>query len=292
MNNLPHTRTMHVFHGETFYADPKWKTQLAEIGLSPDKDWTTLTSDESVSASYTTTNNYRFTLSDDTAVYFKRYVYRKTRLKYWLQPAKAAVEVAGFYDLEKLGIDTIQPIAYGEKRQWGFLKASFIVTVGLPNTTEMGQYLARVWFKMPFSGKYEQLTRLQPILIGQLQLAHQAGFFHWDLKLRNILLQKENDTEKLIWIDCPRSRIKNPNNREAIIKDLAAMARVGVRVLTSGQQLRFLLKYTRYNKQAARALYRDVGHALSKNPPRPYWHLLSHDDPVFIAEREKMKKVS
>lgn len=283
---------MHVFHGEAFRINPGWKRELSDIGLSANKDWTRLRSDDAVTASYRTTSNYRFTLKNGQSVYFKRYIYRRFRLKYWLQPSKATVEAAGYHELKNMGIHTIQTLAYGEKRRFGLLRGSFIVTLGIPDTMQLDQYLVMQWFNFDYMEKQKILGIIQSQLIMQLHTAHKAGFFHWDLKLRNIILRQDNDTVKLIWIDCPRSRIRNPNDRKGVIKDLAAMARVGVRVLTPGQRLRFLLEYTRHNRQEARTLYRDITQVLSKNPPRPYWQLLSKNDPVYITEHEKINRPS
>ena len=290
MNHIPHTRAMHVFHGERIWIDPQWQERLAGIGLGRGKDWTRLASKDAVSASYHTTGNFRFTLSDGQAVYFKRYVYRKFRWKYWLQAAKAAVEAAGFRDLSKLGIDTIQVLAYGEKRRLGLLRASFIVTLEIPDTVELGQYLARQWLDFPYAKKHRILARLQTTLVQQLQTAHRAGFFHRDLKLRNILLLQNKESPALIWIDCPRSRWLSANHNHAIASEFASMARVAVRVLTPGQRLRFVLAYCNGERSEARTLYRDVAARLDKNPARPFWHLLAKDDPRRIAELARISE--
>jgi len=281
---------MHVFHGEGFWVDPEWRDVLAEIGLTPDRDWTRLSSNEAITASYHTTHSFRFRLKDGQTVYFKRYVYQKPLLKHWLQPTKAATEAAGFHDLKKLGINTIQALAYGERRWMGLVRAAFIVTLGIPNTVELGQYLAREWLNMDYSKKQAALHKIQPQLIEQLQTAHNAGFFHWDLKLRNILLQRGSN--RITWIDCPRSRFKASNDRDGILNDFSAMARVGVRVLTPGQRMRFLLEYTNGDTPLARALYKNVANRLEKSPPRPYWHLLAKDDPVYLAEHKKWREQS
>jgi len=287
MSSIPVTRAAHLFHGNGLWLDTEWKALLETTGIEAGSNWRELSGSDLVSGSYNTTSNYRFRLGSGETVFFKRYVYRKPKLKYWLQPSKAAVEAAGYNDLKRLGIETLQTLAYGEQRWLGFLKASFIVTLGIENTVELDQYLAREWFGLQPDEKRRQLNSIQPTLIRQLHVAHHAGFFHWDLKLRNILLLKDGSHSNLIWIDCPRSRLKKPNDSKSIIQDLAAMARVGVRVLTRGQRIRFLLDYSNGDRKTARELYRQVAVVLAKNPPRPFWHLLPKDDPVYLAEIEK-----
>jgi hypothetical protein len=280
---------MHVFNGEIFRVLPEWQERLANIGLSENSDWSTLTSDQTVSGSYNTTNNFRFVLDDGSIIFFKRYVYRKIRFKHWLQPTKAAIEVAGFNELEQLGIPTLQAIAYGERRRFGLLQATFIVTKGITNVIELDQYLAQQWFFMPATLKRKTLQQLQPILIKQLQKAHNAGFYHWDLKLRNVLLHNHPETPELIWIDCPRSRRLPANSFTGIVTDFSAMARVGSRVLTRGQQMQFVLKYCNGNRQQARSIYRAIAAKLKKRPPRPYWHLLPVDHPGRAHNTEQAK---
>jgi hypothetical protein len=273
---------MQVFHGDAFDVLPEWRKPLAGIGLSENSDWTQLSSEQAVSGSYNTTSNFRFELNDGSLVFFKRYVYDKIRFKHWLQPAKAAVEAAGFVELSELGIPTLQTIAYGERRRFGLLKAAFIVTYGETDVVELGQYLAQQWFTMPVANKRASLNQLQPVLIRQLQTVHHAGFYHWDLKLRNILLKGTAENATLIWIDCPRSRRRRANDFSAVVKDFSAMARVACRVLTPGQQMRFLLDYYSGDRAKARSLYQAIGVELAKRPPRPYWHLLAKDDPRYI----------
>ena len=282
MNKLPTTRSVQVFHGDSFYVLPEWRAQLAEIGLTHERDWTTLSSELLVSGSYNTTSNFHFTLADGGNIFFKRYIYRSVRIKHWMQPSKASVEAAGFHELEQLGIPTVKTIAYGEQRRFGMLKAAFIVTRGEADVIEMDQYLASQWYRLPVAEKRSLLKPLQARLIRQLQTAHNAGFYHWDLKLRNVLLQGPPHQANLLWIDCPRSRRKSANNFNGVVHDFSAMARAGCRVLTPGEQMRFLLEYYQGDRQRARRLYRAIAKELKKRPPRPYWHLLPKDDPEYI----------
>ncbi|TNF99069.1 MAG: hypothetical protein EP297_06500 [Gammaproteobacteria bacterium] len=268
MSNLPHNRAMHIFHGRGFWVEPEWKELLSEMGLDDHTDWRELSSKDLVSGSYHTTSNFRLRLSNGQVVYFKRYVYRKLRLKHWLQPSKAAIEVAGYHDLKKIGINTLTPVAYGEMRFMGILRAAFIVTLNIPDTIQLDQFLIHQWHSMETTEKRKWLQFIQPQLIHQLTSAHQAGFFHWDLKLRNILLKHVTEEDCLIWIDCPRSRFMKPFSEKGVISDLTAMARIGSLVLTPGQRMRFLMKYTNGNRSKARNYYQNISRELAKRPPR------------------------
>jgi len=271
-------RQMHVFHGEVFHVDPLWKDKLVTISLSPGEDWTTLSSDHVISKSYNTTASYLFQLDNKQHVYFKRYVYIKPRLKHWLQPSKAAVELAGLYELAQLGITTAQPLAYGEKRSFGILRATFIVTLGIPHTSQLDRFLLDEWRYMPITEKRSQLAAIKSILLNQLAIAHKAGFFHRDLKLRNILIQKTENDFKLIWIDCPRSHWRKSFDFNATVEDFSAMARIGIHVLTRGEQMRFLLDYCGNDRVKARKYWMAIRRRLIKHPPRPAWQFKPSND--------------
>lgn len=275
-------RQILTFHGKAFFVAPKWQNKLADIGLSADQDWKLLQSNDAVSGSYNTTCSFRFMLDDNESIYFKRYVYKKPRIKSFLQPSKAQTEAAGLTELKTMNIPTIDVIAYGEERVMGLLKAAFIVTRGIDKLQMMDRYVATVWHRMLYHDKKEVLHRLQSVLVKQLQTVHQQGFYHWDLKLRNLLLQQPDKPDaRIIWIDCPRSRRRTANNMSAIAKDFSAMARVGRQALTPGQRFAFLLDYFNGDRNKARELFGRVAQALQKNPPRPLWHVLDKDDPEF-----------
>ncbi len=274
---------MLVFHGQAFHVHPDWKNTLASIGLAEDKDWKSLQSDNQVSGSYNTTNSFCFSLDNGETIYFKRYVYKNIRFKSWLQPSKAQVEAAGLTELKTMGIPTIDVLAYGEERRFGMLRGAFLVTRGRDHLCLMDRYISTIWHRLPAPDKLQTLVRIQTILIKQLQTIHSNGFYHWDLKLRNLLLyQPDNMNSDVIWIDCPRSRLRAANDLGSVTKDFAAMARVGCRALTLGQQFRFLLNYYNGDRQQARALFKKVAQILKKNPPRPLWHVLDQNDPEFI----------
>lgn len=270
-------RSVQIFHGHVFMCISEWRDKLKKIGLS--KNWIMPTGDRIVREAYNTTSIFRFDIDAQTAIYLKRYEYKKPKLKHWLQPTKAIVEAVGLHELGKLGIPTVKVVAYGEHRWFGFIRSTFIVTQAISDQLAMNHYLARVWYQLPRQEKKQALDKLQPVVIGQLQKIHRTGFFHWDLKLRNLLITiPVSDKPTITWIDCPRSRSKSPDNFSGTVKDLSDMARVGIRVLTPGQQFRFLLDYCNGNKTRTRRLYLAVANRLKKYPPKPYQQLLAKDE--------------
>ena len=266
------------FHGEKFYCKPLWQKKLASIGIEANGNWQELTGDDVASASINTVRNYRFALNTSEAVYFKRYTHKGIATKYFFRPGKAIVEVFGLSYFSRLGIPVPDILAWGEKRWFGFLKTSFIVTQAIPDTVQFDLYLIHVFHKLPADEKHRVLPILTQQLLTQLRLAHHAGLFHHDLKLRNILISYPDNEYRLTWIDCPRARLSSANNIKAVVFDLHAIALTSVHILSRTQHLRLLIEYAGGNIHRARTLFRMTAARLEKHPPRPFSQLLQTRD--------------
>ena len=268
----PMPRSTGLLHGKVFYVDPQWQKPLSTIGLDLHQTWHKLKSTCPISHSKLTTRCFHFTLANKQGIYFKRYSYttfQLQRLMSRMRPSKAVIETAGLNEINQLGIPTIPVIACGEQRRFGLLQCAFIATLEIKGLQALDRYLIQTWPRLNKVEKKALLAQVQPGLIQQLQTIHRHGFYHWDLKLRNLLLNPQNPG-KLIWIDCPRSRRLAPNHTYGVVKDFAAMARVAHRVLSRGQQFRFLLNYYQGDTHKARQLYRHIAAALRRKPPRYY----------------------
>jgi len=92
---------------------------------------------------------------------------------------------------------------------------------------------------------------------------HEAGFVHYDLKWRNILVTEVEPEVRII--DCPLGRAFDkslPFHRRGVLKDLACLDRVTRFYLSRSQRLRFFLRYrghdhlTREDKRILRRVLR------------------------------------
>lgn len=268
---IPDKRLAINFHGNCVrYADG-WQEKLSAIGIDNDRPWWLLAPGDEITAS-PLTQCYRVTLEGGEVVYFKRYVY--TILKpqfYYPMASKAAVECFGYNILSKLGIPTLEVLAVGELRRYGDIRAAFIVTRGIPETTELSSFAQQVWYPMAEPQRSEVFRKISQTLIKQLQVTQQAHFCHHDLKWRNILVQQNADDYRLIWIDCPRARNIWFRHRRSQLVELGALARLALSYLSPWQQMRFLRQFLgkRQRPHQAKQLFQQIRYYLSRRPPRP-----------------------
>ncbi len=275
INRLPDCeRSIAVLNGEVRFIDSTWQAKLANFGLSESADWSKLVPGQAVSESEIT-NCFKVELADRRCFFFKRYTYPASKQKrYWMRPSKAQVEVFGYAQLKKLGISTLNVIAFGEKRSFGKLVAAYIITEGIHNSMDLQQFAREVWFDLPKSERSEIYLNLRNQIFDQLNKAHRARFFHQDLHWRNILVTKENGEFKTIWIDCPRAvyRKLSINTKHGQMVDLSCLARRSLDYLSRSERYRALSAYLKINNLgwANRALFKEIQahHIRSPNPPK------------------------
>ena len=265
------SRRLQIFHGEYFAADESWRSALEAAGIKAGRKWMSAVGDELVSYS-PATRCFRHRLDDQRSVYFKRYVYKKNHwLEFWMRSGKAGVEVFAYQQLAKLGIPTLNPVAYGEYRRFGMLLGTFIVTVEVPDAVELRTFAVDSWYLMPEPQRSEVYREIAQKLVAQLRKAHAASFFHHDLKWRNILIQRNASGYTPVWIDAPRADIKRLRRKRGIMVDLSGLARMAVSMLSVYARMRFICQYLGRERQPgeAKRLFLQVAGHLSRRPPKP-----------------------
>ena len=264
-------RKVHVVHGEVFRVDDAWSATLAGLGIAQDSDWTGATGDELVSVS-PSISCYRYDLKDQRSVYFKRYVYPKKKWhEFWMRPAKPAVEFWAYSRLQALGIPTLEVIAFAERRRLGFMLAGCIVTRGIPDTLDLDDFARTVWCHWPRARRRETARTLARTLLAQARHAHRNGFFHHDLKWRNILVNRAGDPNSLVWIDAPRASRMRFREHRGVVTDLSGLARIAISLFGRFELMRFVHMYLgeEGGSVEARRLFRQVQRHLSRRMPRP-----------------------
>jgi hypothetical protein len=266
------SRKLHVLHGETWQIDDRWRERLAAIGITDDTSWSEFVGDELVSFSGRTTRCYRCALADGESVFFKRYVYaHRAWYDFWMRPAKAAVEWWAYSRLGSLDIPTLEVVAFGERRHLGVLDASCIVTRGIPDRIDLAEFAETVWCSWPRTHRREIAFAIAERLLTQARTAHQNGFFHHDLKWRNVLIAVDGDPGSLVWIDAPRASSMPGRQRRGIVTDLSGLARIAISLFSRSDLMRFLGLYLGpdNDRVARRRLFRDVQAHLGRRMPRP-----------------------
>ena len=264
-------RKVHVVQGEVFRANESWSATLAQLGISSDVDWTVVVGDELVSRS-PSIRCYRCDLAGSGSVYFKRYVYpRKYWHEFWMRPAKPAVEFWAYSRLKALGIPTLEVLAFAERRRLGIMLAGCIVTRGIPHTLDLDEFARTIWCHWARPRRRQAARALARTLLSQARHAHRNGFFHHDLKWRNILVNRSGDPESLVWIDAPRASRMRFRERRGVVTDLSGLARIAISLFSRFELMRFIHMYLGEDAGSgeAKRLFRQVQDHLSRRMPRP-----------------------
>lgn len=247
----------------------EWRSRLAALGIAENGSWMGLSLGELVSRS-PSTRCFRIALPDGESLYFKRYVYAPRKLlEFWLRPSKAAVEAFGFNRLQRLGIPSLEVLAFGELRFLGMLRGAFLVTRGVPHSQSMDSFAENVWHPMPPSERKRVYGEISGKLVEQVRRAHQGRFFHHDLKWRNILIQTDQQgSHTPIWIDCPRARVQRLRWRRGVMVDLSGLGRLALSYCTLRQRYGFVRRYLgeEADKEDAKRLYRRIQAHQARRP--------------------------
>lgn len=149
---------------------------------------------------------------------------RKVRFKKWIRNwfvrsrARKSWEAAHYF-LEH-GFPTPFPVAFFEKRRYGFLLQSYLVVrfIGSAEPLQKG-YLSRDPGKNPSDIQGSAKRRGLIIRLASLLASiHERGVSYGDLKASNVLIVPEGEYERLFFIDLESVRLKKSS--------LAASARV------------------------------------------------------------------
>lgn len=275
----PDVTYQYTLHGSRLVISPKAQKKLDEIGLNEKTNWATYNSGQQITKG--TTSCYKVALhNSDKSVFFKRYHIHKQPWEFFIRRSKAANELVSFQHLKKIGISTLDVIAFYEKREFFRLDTAAIITKEVENSLDLKQFAKKVWLNMPKHEKAECLKQITSSLFSQLRKAHKARFFHLDLKWRNILIQKTNPESdyKTIWIDCPRGQFMRLRWRRGMVADLSALARMATFYFSRSQQMRLLKKYLDGNENRidCKELFKEIAEHLARRPPA---HLLLDKQP-------------
>lgn len=259
----------YIFNGTRLNIRPHYQQPLAELGLAENTDWQSFADGEIISLGATTCIKV-FLPAINEYVYFKRYVFKNHKWRFFLRTSKAATELLNYQHIKNIGIPTLDVIGLYEQRTFGRLNIACIITKEIPNTIQLDNFYQNVLLKMPLTKQKVVLTSIQQNLFHQLKLAHSANFFHLDLKWRNILIDLNDDSYTPIWIDCPRGKQSKILKYKNKVADLSALARKGLSFFTTQQLYRMLLMYLGKEKtrQEARKLFSDISSHLSRRPPK------------------------
>jgi hypothetical protein len=259
----------YVFHGKGLFTNPEDSEDLESIGLDASCDWNTYQSGEIITEG--STSCYKIPLPNSNQhLFFKRYSVDGEPWRFFLRRSKAACETINYQRLNDLGIPTLDVVACYEQRTLGRLDWACIVTREITDSHQLDQFIQKIWPSMPAPEQRRVFDSIKGQLFEQLRMAHAARFFHFDLKWRNVLIQKTPTGYRPVWIDCPRGRFQRVQWRRGIVADLSALARLAISHFSRTQQMRFIYDYLGKdaNRRTAHRLFRAVQRHLGRRPPR------------------------
>lgn len=259
----------YIFHGTQLSVDPAYQSYLSSLALDDLSIWESFNQGVALSVGKTVCLKVSPTAEQKT-VYFKRYLYKKNPWEFFLRRGKAANEFINYQRLKKINIATLDTIALYEQRSFGCLKLACIITKELSNTIQLDDFYKDVLLNMPKQQGSRAFNSLKEQLLQQLRTAHNSGFFHLDLKWRNILIQKEGNTYTPIWIDCPRGVQRHYFNYALKVADLSGFSRKALSFFSERQLYRMLRQYlgNTSDKAEVKKLFIDISEHLGRRLPK------------------------
>lgn len=196
--------------------------------------------------------------------YLKRHVYPlRERIKLlltWSKREDARNEWENIILLRKLGFNTMNPIAFGERKSWGTPSCSLTMTENIYGAVKLESYLPE-HFAHPLSN--DKVIRKREIIKSLAMLAndlHGNGLNHQDFYLGHLFIRP--DDGDLFIIDVQRMHRRKSIRRRDRIKDLAQLCYSAhcSKVFTNADFMRFVHCYLGRDKLTAsdRTLIKDI----------------------------------
>lgn len=155
------------------------------------------------------------------------------------------------------GISTIWPLACGEELAWGQARDNYFVSLAIPNSEPLDEFLRE---RLPQEPRHVQTATLRKLTTALAELCancHERGVDHDDFHAGNILIQRQSrlhaaDPEvRLYLIDTPGVRLRSRLDWRASCQSLA-MLNTSMRELTSRiRRWRFWYEYLARRPQLA-----------------------------------------
>ncbi|MBC8328592.1 MAG: hypothetical protein ISR76_06580 [Planctomycetes bacterium] len=158
-----------------------------------------------------------FDRSAEPGLWWKLYrVPPRRRVFAWLGRSRALREWRALRCIQAAGLPVVPALACAEDRRGGLLRSSLLVTGDLPGARD----LRRLWLD-PAIGRDRRLE-LAAAAGGAAARLHGAGFGHFRMQLRNLLLLPDGD---IAWLDAPYAcRWPGPSPRRIRSLDLVDLS--------------------------------------------------------------------
>jgi heptose I phosphotransferase len=207
-----------------FVAEEKYKGLLENLGLKTEDDFLSFKNEFCYKRNHYRAV-YKISINGHKNVFLKIYD-RLSPKMIWDMLAGGRVsesrkESDNFRLVSSLGIKTLKPIGYGEKRVLGVPIKSFLLTESLETLPRFEDVVAKFWGKFPFKKKKILISEVAEMVYA----LHSRNIFHKDLYLGHILYEEAPDksTHSLYLIDLQRIKKHNISPGRWRVKDLASL---------------------------------------------------------------------
>ncbi len=171
----------------------------------------------------------------------------KETLKDLLHISKARHEWKRTHQIADLGIQTVPPLAIGEKREWGFLRESYFVSKRIPSCETLHDFVLREKEKKHSSSFLAWKRKLISDVAVLIAKIHKKGIDHRDLHAGNILIEWGGERYQLRLLDLDRAHIQSHLSFRRRVFELAQFNMFFTLFVSRADRLRFFKEYYSYD---------------------------------------------
>ena len=185
-------------------------------------------------------------LALSSAYYVKSFRGRGNRLQHFLGAGRYQRELRNLQYFSELGLPTPSLVAYGAETRGGLLKRALLITEEVTGSTDLEHFIASGKL---YAGGVKGARKILAQLARDTRKLHLRGFYHRDLKTRNVLVRYIGEEPELFYFDCPRGK-HSPRltMRRNIVRELAHIER-GLRHHVRPVDLMYMYKCYRQHDQ-------------------------------------------
>ena len=170
----------------------------------------------------------------------------RRRLRMWLGVSRSRRGWQTAHRLLNRHLPTPRPLAFMERRKWGVVQDSFLLTELVDGAIDLEAFLKREHVARARRGWHRLKRELVALVASRLRDLHAAGIRHRDCKASNLLIVDDERCD-LLWTDLDGLQLVGTVRREHVDR---ALVRLGVSVaacpgITRTDQVRFLKAFER-----------------------------------------------
>jgi len=241
-----------IGYRDTIHIDPPYADALAQAGLHTVGAVLDCVGDR-LSAWSRTTDTIQVLLKNGSSIFIKRYHHPRWKNRFkamfrgtFFGASRVRAEYRALMAMRGLGIQTVRPIAYGERRHFHFLTSSFLITEAVPGAVSLATYAQQISGVNHTPSAFRRRREVLATLALQIRHMHEQGFIHGDLFARNIMVRLLGEAScEFYFIDAGLGRrVYRKGRRQTLIVDeLAGLMAIAPQFCSRTDMARFVKAY-------------------------------------------------